>query len=75
MRTALLTSSYRKDAANSALRINAGVDLVRTDKAYDVMKAFLGKYGISGNLTSKDQYFYPIPCNRNKCFRHKITCL
>ena len=36
-------------------------DLVRTDKAYDVMKAFLGKYGISGNLTSKDQYFYPIP--------------
>lgn len=36
-------------------------DLVRTDRAYDVMKAFLAKYGISENLTSKDQYFYPIP--------------
>lgn len=36
-------------------------DLVRTDKAFDVMKAFLERYGIAGNLTSKDQYFYPIP--------------
>lgn len=36
-------------------------DLVRTDRAYDVMKNFLKGYGFDGNLTSKDQYFYPIP--------------
>lgn len=36
-------------------------DLVRTDKALDVMKVFLDHYGAAGNLTSKDQYFYPIP--------------
>ncbi|HPT22198.1 MAG TPA: RagB/SusD family nutrient uptake outer membrane protein [Bacteroidales bacterium] len=36
-------------------------DLVRTDRAFDVMKAFLKHYGADGNLTSKDQYFYPIP--------------
>ena len=36
-------------------------DLVRTDKAFDVMKTFLDRYGIANNLGSKDQYFYPIP--------------
>lgn len=36
-------------------------DLVRTDRALDVMKAFLGKYGMSANIKSKDQYLYPIP--------------
>ena len=36
-------------------------DLVRTDRAFDVMKAFLARYGIADNLESKEQYFYPIP--------------
>lgn len=36
-------------------------DLVRTDRAFDIMKNFLDRYGIAGNLKSKDQYFYPIP--------------
>jgi len=36
-------------------------DLVRTDKALDVMKAFLAHYGAEANLTSRDQYYYPIP--------------
>lgn len=36
-------------------------DLVRTDRAFDIMKVFLGHYGAANNLTSKDQYFYPIP--------------
>lgn len=36
-------------------------DLVRTDKAFDVMKKFLSRYDIADNLSSKDQYFYPIP--------------
>lgn len=36
-------------------------DLVRTDRAFDVMKAFLRKYGVEDNIKSKDQYFYPIP--------------
>jgi hypothetical protein len=36
-------------------------DLVRTDRAFDVMKKFLEQYGIADNLTSKEQYFYPIP--------------
>lgn len=36
-------------------------DLVRTDRAFDVMKAFLGGYGLEGNLKSKDQYLYPVP--------------
>lgn len=38
-------------------------DLVRTDRAFDVMKAFLAQYGLENNLESKDQYFYPIPQN------------
>ncbi|WP_158583170.1 RagB/SusD family nutrient uptake outer membrane protein [Parabacteroides sp. AF14-59] len=36
-------------------------DLVRTDRAFDVMKKFLSRYGIADNLKSKEQYFYPIP--------------
>jgi hypothetical protein len=36
-------------------------DLVRTDRALDVMKAFLGQYGLEANLKSRDQYLYPIP--------------
>lgn len=36
-------------------------DLVRTDKAFEVMKAFLSKYSLADNFKSKDQYFYPIP--------------
>ncbi|MCE5345291.1 MAG: RagB/SusD family nutrient uptake outer membrane protein [Bacteroidales bacterium] len=36
-------------------------DLVRTDRAFDVMKIFLKHYGADANLTTKDQYFYPIP--------------
>lgn len=36
-------------------------DLIRSDLALDVMKAFLDNYGISANLQSRDQYFYPIP--------------
>ncbi len=36
-------------------------DLVRTDRALDVMKAFLGKYGMSANIRNRDQYLYPIP--------------
>jgi hypothetical protein len=36
-------------------------DLVRTDRAYDVMKAFLAQYGMQANLKSRDQYLYPIP--------------
>ncbi len=36
-------------------------DLLRTDKALEVMKTFLTHYGFEENLTSKDQYFYPIP--------------
>lgn len=36
-------------------------DLVRTDRAFDVMKAFLGQYGMQANLKSRDQYLYPIP--------------
>ncbi len=36
-------------------------DLVRTDRALDVMKAFLGKYGMSANIKNRDQYLYPIP--------------
>lgn len=36
-------------------------DLVRTDRAFDVMKEFLGKYNMAANLKSRDQYLYPIP--------------
>ena len=36
-------------------------DLVRTDRALDVMKTFLGKYGMAANLKTRDQYLYPIP--------------
>jgi hypothetical protein len=36
-------------------------DLVRTDRALDIMKTFLTHYGFGANLISKDQYFYPIP--------------
>lgn len=36
-------------------------DLVRTDRAFDVMKTFLQHYGAEANLTSKDQYYYSIP--------------
>jgi len=35
-------------------------DLVRTDRALDVMNAFLTPYNYGGNVT-KDRYFYPIP--------------
>jgi len=44
-------------------------DLVRTDRALEVMQAFLGQYGMAGNLKSRDQYIYPIPqrvLNENK---------
>lgn len=36
-------------------------DLVRTDRAFDVMKAFLQHYGTDVNFTSKTQYYYSIP--------------
>lgn len=36
-------------------------DLVRTDRALNVMKEFLGEYNLSANLKSKNQYIYPIP--------------
>lgn len=36
-------------------------DLVRTDRALEVMKAFLGQYGMSANIQNRDQYLYPIP--------------
>jgi hypothetical protein len=36
-------------------------DLVRTDRALDVMKDFLGNYGLSANMTSRDRYYYPVP--------------
>lgn len=36
-------------------------DLVRTDRAYDVMKEFLRPYGLDGSLKSRNQYLYPIP--------------
>lgn len=35
-------------------------DLVRTDRALDVMRAFLTPYNYGGNVT-KDRYFYTIP--------------
>ena len=36
-------------------------DLVRTDRALDVMKGFLGQYGLEANISSRNQYVYPIP--------------
>ncbi|RAJ91027.1 SusD-like starch-binding protein associating with outer membrane [Larkinella arboricola] len=36
-------------------------DLVRTDRALDVMKAFLTQYNLGGNVKSRDQYLFPIP--------------
>lgn len=36
-------------------------DLVRTDRALDVMKEFLSGYGLEANVKNKDQYIYPIP--------------
>lgn len=36
-------------------------DLVRTDRAFDVIKTFLGNYNMSANIKSKDMYIYPIP--------------
>jgi len=38
-------------------------DLVRTDRALDVMKAFLGQYGLEASFRNRDQYLYPIPQN------------
>lgn len=35
-------------------------DLVRTDQGLSVMEAFLGKYGLDGNVT-REKYLYPIP--------------
>ncbi len=36
-------------------------DLVRTDKAIDIMQPFLAHYNAGANFTSRDQYYYPIP--------------
>lgn len=36
-------------------------DLVRTDRAMDVMKAFLAQYNLENAIQSKDRYIYPIP--------------
>lgn len=36
-------------------------DLVRTDRALDVMKDFLKQYGMENNIKSREQYIYPIP--------------
>jgi hypothetical protein len=36
-------------------------DLVRTDRALDVMKKFLTQYGLGANVKSRDQYLFPIP--------------
>ncbi len=36
-------------------------DLVRTDRALEVMGKFLNGYNLASNLKSRDQYLYPIP--------------
>lgn len=36
-------------------------DLVRTDRALEVMQGFLADYGLEGNMQSRDRYFYPLP--------------
>ena len=56
-----ITANLKERRAEFSFENERWGDLVRTDRAFDVMTSFLGKYGIAGNLTSKDQYFYPIP--------------
>lgn len=58
---AYVTANLKERRAEFAFENERWGDLVRTDRAFDAMKKFLDKYGIAGNLTSKDQYFYPIP--------------
>lgn len=36
-------------------------DLVRTDRALDVMQKFLDGYGLAANMQSRDRYYYPVP--------------
>lgn len=36
-------------------------DLVRTDRAFDLMKNFLTAYGLQSNIKGKEQYVFPIP--------------
>lgn len=36
-------------------------DLVRTDRALDVMREFLAEYGLENNMQSRERYFYPVP--------------
>ncbi|MCT1526043.1 RagB/SusD family nutrient uptake outer membrane protein [Sphingobacterium hotanense] len=36
-------------------------DLVRTDRAFEVMKTFLANYNMADNFKSRDQYLFPIP--------------
>ena len=36
-------------------------DLVRTDRALDVMQAFLSKFGLDNVMESRDRYYYPVP--------------
>lgn len=36
-------------------------DLVRTDRALDVMRAFLDHYGLENAMGSRDRYYYPVP--------------
>lgn len=36
-------------------------DLVRTDRALEVMTAFLKGYGLEAAMQSRDRYYYPIP--------------
>ncbi len=36
-------------------------DLVRTDRALEVMQVFLQQYSLQGNLAGRDRYIYPIP--------------
>ena len=56
-----VTANLKERRAEFCFENDRWGDLVRTDRAYDVMKAFLKNYGLESNLTSKDQYFYPIP--------------
>lgn len=36
-------------------------DLVRTDRAIEVMPEFLSEYGLNNVMTSRNQYYYPVP--------------
>lgn len=36
-------------------------DLVRTDRALEVMQDFLSQYNLENNFTNKDRYLYPLP--------------